>query len=261
VANSALALVRDDAALRVRKERIHTTMLIELLALLVFLAMAFAFVMKEEGDRLNPWKAKYDQAIAERDAALRQVRELRREVRTLKLKTEQLEAFVRQLLAAHEGPLAANDRLAPISRAQYERLMAQNANSDALLEQLQRENAELRARIAAKGGGASLPACLVTPGYLLHVDMLGDGRFVVRPAWSSDAAAKVAEVPGVAALVGGPMSREAFLSRTQAVSRWGRAQAVPCVFRVTARSAYDHDIELYKRQLSTVEQHFYVARR
>ena len=251
-----------DAAVRVRKERIHTTMLIELLALLVFMSMAFAFVMKEEGDRVNPWKEKHDKVAAELRQAERRIVELRREVLTLSAKTRQMEAYIRRLLAAHEGPLPSNDRLAPISREQYEDLMGKAGNDDAMLQELQRGNADLRAQLsAAKGGGTDLPKCLVTPGYLLSIELLAGGDYRVSPDWAAGAEDVVRQVPGAMELAaGGSFGRDRFLALAGQVAGWGKAQPVPCGFRVRVRENHG-DLGLYKRQLRTVEQYFYVARR
>lgn len=243
-----------DASIRARKDRIHTTMLIELLALLIFLAFAFAFAMKEEGDKLNPWKQKYDRVIVQLAEATKTIREQQHQLRVLEAKVVTLEASIRRLVAAHDGPLAANDRLIPLTRGEYEKLL----NDRALLAALQAENVGLRARL--NKGGTDRPNCLVTPGFLIGVELLANGNLRVRPTWTPEARTRVAEVPGALALgEGGSMSSQQFAARASQIDQWARRQTVPCGFR--ARVSESHgNLGLYKRQVRTVEQYFYVRR-
>lgn len=243
-----------DAAVRARKDRIHNTMLIELLALMIFLAFAFAFAMKEEGDRVNPWKQKYDAIALQLDRAKRTIADQRSEIRVLTAKVASLEASVRRLVAAHDGPLAANDKLIPLPQVEYDKLL----NDRALLNGLQAENAGLRAKL--NGGGTDRPNCLVTPSFLISVELLSDGSLRVRPAWSSEARARVSEVTGAIALgEGGRMTTQQFAQLGSQVDGWARAQAPACGFR--ARVSESHgNLTLYKRQVRAVEQYFYVRR-
>lgn len=243
-----------DATIRARKDRIHNTMLIELLALMIFLAFAFAFAMKEEGDRLDPWKQKYDQIAGELAQAKATIAKQLHQIRVLTAKVSSLEASIRRLAAAHDGPLAANDRLVPLPRDEYDKLL----NDRALLEALQSENAGLRARL--NNGGTDRPNCLVTPGFLINIELLANGGLRVRPAWTSEARARVTEVTGAVALgEGGTMSAQEFSSKASQVDRWARSQSQPCGFR--ARVSESHgNLTLYKRQVRTVEQYFYVRR-
>jgi hypothetical protein len=229
-------------------------MLIELLALLIFLAFAFAFAMKEEGDRLNPWKQKYDQIVVDLAAANATIKEQRHELRVLQAKVASLEASIRRLAAAHDGPLAANDKLIPLPKVEYDRLL----NDRALLAALQAENARLRARL--NHGGTDRPNCLVTPGFLISVELLADGALRVSPTWTAEARGNVAEVTGALALgEGGRMSSQQFAARASQVDQWARSQVPACGFR--ARVSESHgNLTLYKRQVRTVEQYFYVRR-
>lgn len=243
-----------DASVRARKERIHTTMLVELLALLIFLAFAFAFAMKEEGDRLNPWKQKYDKIVIELAEAKATIADQRHELRALSAKISSLEASIRRLAAAHDGPLAANDKLIPLPKAEYDKLL----NDRALLVALQTENTSLRSRLS--NGGTDRPNCLVTPGFLISVELLADGAMRVRPAWTPQARTSVAEVTGALALgEGGRMTSQQFAARAAQVDQWARSRTPSCGFR--ARVSESHgNLTLYKRQVRTVEQYFYVRR-
>jgi len=68
-------------------------------------------------------------------------------------------------------------------------------------------------------------------------------------------------VTGLAALTsGGSMSSTRFGILAGQVRAWGLSRDVPCAFRVIVRRRHG-DAALYDRQLRTVEQRFYVARR
>ena len=243
-----------DAAVRMRKERVHSAMLIELLALLIFVAFAFAFVLKEEGDKINPWKEKYDRVEMELKTAKKEIADLEKRNRTLARQVASLEASVRRLIASHDGPLAANDKVVPLDRSEFDRL----ANDAALAQTLQAENANLRVRL--NGGGTDRPNCLVTPGFLISVELLSDGNFRVRPAWSQNAGAAVAAVDGATQLGGsGVISPAQFSALSSRVDGWARQQSPACGFR--ARVSESHgNLTLYKRQVRTVERYFYTRR-
>nr|QQZ48904.1 hypothetical protein JKL49_16595 [Phenylobacterium glaciei] len=83
-------------------------MLVEVLALLVFMAMAFAFVMREEGDRTNPWKEKADKLEQQVQALERVNRTLTTQIAALKRQISQLEDSIRLLVAEHDGTLPPN---------------------------------------------------------------------------------------------------------------------------------------------------------
>ena len=132
------------------------------------------------------------------------------------------------------------------------------ARALSLLAALQAENARLRARL--NHGGTYRPNCLVTPGFLISVELLADGALRVSPAWTAEARGNVAEVTGALALgEGGRMSSQQFSARASQVDQWARSQVPACGFR--ARVSESHgNLTLYKRQVRTVEQYFYVRR-
>jgi hypothetical protein len=251
----------EDALSRVRKERVHTTMLIEVLALLVFLSMAFAFVLKEEGDRLDPWKEKADRLEHQLAAQQRENASLRRQITSLQLEIDTLEASIRRLVAEHTGTLPPTGYVT-LSTGEVSKWVGRHSNDQAMLEELRRENAALRAQLqAAHGkGGTDLPNCPVTAGFLLSIDVYGDGTFAAHPAWNSGAADIARRVPGVPSLSSGrQMDRSEFASLAGQVAHWGRGQPIPCGFR-TKVTEHHGDLALYKRQVALVEQYFYVRR-
>ena len=257
-------LVRDAQLdnLRVRKERVHSTMLIELLALLIFLSMAFAFVQKEEGDRANPWMERFRRAQAELREARSQIDAMRLQLRQLEARVRIVEEANRLLRASIQGPLAANDTRVLIGRDQLAGITGSNENLRALLDQLQRENAALRARLTATGrGGTDLPRCLVSPGFLFRVRVSGGDAYTVTSAWPQSAAGAVAGVSGAASLgAGRTMSRSEFEQLAGQVHGWGTRQSPPCGFTVVVSAAHEN-LRLYQRQQQVIGRYFYAAYR
>ncbi|MCE3288751.1 MAG: hypothetical protein K0R83_763 [Caulobacter sp.] len=248
-----------DAAARTRKDRIHGAMLIEVLVLLVFLAMTFAFLGKP---RVDPKDKQIADLKLEVSRLKRQVSELSVWALELEKANQSLAAELRRYKADPNSIPSASDRFATLEKLELRKLVADRANKSAIIDEQQKTIASQNARLRAAGkGGADLPPCSVTPGYLISVDLLAGGRFKARAAWTSDAAGAVSAVPGVQALVdAGPMSRDAFLERARPIYDWGRAQSVPCGFRAEVRETHG-DLTLYKSQVSTVERFFYVRRR
>lgn len=247
----------------VRKERIHTTMLIEVLSLLVFMSMAFAFVMKEEGDRTNPWKEVADRYERQIKSLKVENKFLEARLFSLQRQIEALEASIKRLVAAHQGPLAANDKVVVIPKAVFEGMSDKQGNSDQMVAELQREVASLRRRLqTVRGkGGVDLPNCPVTAGFLANVDLYGDGAFRVQPTWNKGAVDAAVKVPGLIALTSGKLlNRSQFQMYAGEVAQWGKKQAVPCGFRVRVLE-HHVDLNLYKRQVGLVEQSFYVRRK
>lgn len=241
-----------DALVRVRKERVHTTMLIELLALLVFLAMGFAFLSREERDvsRLALRNEKLKAELGARDA---RIAALERERRQLRTQIALLSESLRRFQTEHTGTLRANDSVV-LERRQFEQFTAAMSNQAAILRESQTENARLRQQLGR--GGNDLPSCPVTPGYLVAIDLVADG-YLVRPSWQPDAAFAASRVSGIGALASSRrLSRGEFQRLAGQVRDWGRTQQPPCAFRATVRRQH-RNFELYDQQRRLVAQYFY----
>lgn len=241
-----------DALVRVRKERVHTTMLIELLALLVFLAMGFAFLSREERDvsRLTLLNEQLRVDLAE---SVARIGALEREKRQLRIQVALLEESLRRFQSEHGGTLVANDSVV-LSRRHFEEVSAGMSNNAAMLSESQMENALLRQQLGR--GGSDLPRCPVTPGYFVAIDLMDDG-FLVRPAWSANASVAASRVTGASALASArPLSRAEFQRLAGQVRNWGRAQQPPCAFRATVRRQH-RNFELYDQQRRLAAQYFY----
>jgi hypothetical protein len=249
----------DDTPLRLRKERLHTTMLIELLALLVFMAMAFAFVSRET-EEANPMADRIDQLerlLRERDQRIRQ---LRIEVRNLREINEQLGESLRRLLNDPRTPLRANSRLVMLPEARFNEMIADLANQNEIIRARQEENSSLRSRLTASGrGGAGLPNCPVASGFLVSITVTGDDGFVVAPLWAATARPAVARIPGAIELTsGGRLNRTTFRRLADQLRRWGVAQNPACSFRARIRASHGN-LALFQQQHRVAAQYFYMA--
>jgi hypothetical protein len=253
---TAVEMKGADAVIRVRRERVHTTMLVEVLALLVFLAMGFAFVSRDEM-ALNPMIQRLEEMERRLQEQAKSLQEAVQRARELQLQNEQLQEALRRFAGQRNGTLPANDQLV-IPRQQFAELTADLANKNAIIETVQQSNAQLRERLTGRGG-SDLPNCPVTPGFLLTISLNGNGSFSVSPAWNSDAATAVARVDGAAALgSSSSLSSAQFRGLAERVKSWGRAQNPPCAFRVRVRTQH-RSLELFQRQHRLVAQYFYTA--
>ena len=238
--------------LRLRKERVHSTMLVEVLALLIFMAFMFAFVLRDEASSTNIWKVKHDRVVAELQVARRENAQLNRQVR-------ELERANRQLLRDITGTIPANDTLV-ITEAQWQELINKLANAEAVVEKQQRDNAVMQERLNGRGG-SDLPNCTVSPTtFIVRIDLSQSG-YRVTPKWPASAASSVAEVPGLTALASGrTLSNSEFRRLAGQVKAWGRAQPVPCNFRAEVHPQHNA-MSLYRAQQNAVGDTFYASYR
>lgn len=248
-----------EAVLRVRKERLHSTMLVEILALLIFLAMGFALISRDElavqpmVDKI----ARLEREIRDRD---QQIRELKVRVRGLEIANEQLAVSLRRFAGQHRGTVRANDRIVVLPQDQFTSITTDLANKTALLEGKQQENATLRDRLRATGkGGTDLPNCNVTTGMVLSVDLQAGGSFAAHPLWGPSASEAVRKVPGLVELASGrSMSRAEFQRLAAQVQSWGKEQVTPCGFRARVKPRHGN-LNQYLEQHRVVARYFYTA--
>lgn len=241
-----------------QNEQVVTFTLVELLTSLVFIAMILALVLRSEALKdLDPSRENMLRLRTQLEAAQRDLRLVKRENSVLKDELEAQRSLVRRLMAESGQPLPPNE-VVVIPAAKYQ----ENRNSGEVAKEQQVQINGLLKEIAALKGGASVtrPFCTTNSGYLLNVRLNGDGTLTATPNWPSIASAAVSKIDGIQAFRSGrPMTRSAFNAAAGRVNRWAQRQVVPCAFRV--RVGYSHgSIPLYVKQLSWVEQHFYVAR-
>lgn len=238
-------------------EQVVTFSLVELLTSLVFIAMILALVLRSEALKdLDPTREnmlRLRQQLEQTEAKLRTA-----EAANLVLR-EDLEAqrsLVRRLMAETDKPLRPNDII--VDAGEYDK----GRNAKAVSAEQQAEIQRLYKEIAALKGGGSVtrPYCTTNAGYLLTVQLNGDGTFSPVRNWPAIADNEVQKVDGIRYLAGGTrLTRAQFIGAANRVDSWAKRQPIPCAFRV--RVTRNHgDLSLYLRQLSAVEQSFYVAR-
>jgi hypothetical protein len=234
-----------------------TFTLVELLTALTFIAMLLALVLKTEAlAHLDPAREHVRQLEDELTETKDELRDARVEIATLNAELEEQQSLVRRLMANSGKPLPPDD-VVVVPRAAYDK----TRNSTAVAEEQQEEIQGLQKEIAALKGGATLvrPACTTNSGFLLNIQLNGDGSFTPRPNWAAMANSSVSQVDGIGALTAGTLSPGAFSVAAHRVDHWARAQRIACAFRVKVSSTHGN-LPLYLKQLSTVEQYFYVSR-
>lgn len=201
--------------LRLRKERVHSTMLVEVLALLIFMAMTFAFVLRDDALRTNPWKQKHDQVAAELKLVKAENGQLRRQ-------NNELARINRQLLRGISGTIPANAMA--ISAEDWAELLRKLEAAEAAAD-------HWRGQVEGRGG-VDLPNCTgFGTNFIVRIDLVGGG-YQVTPKWPTSAGAAAAKVNGLTALASGrTLSTGEFRRLANQVKAWGRSQPQECNFR------------------------------
>lgn len=241
-----------------QNEQVVTFTLVELLTSLVFIAMILALVLRTEALKdLDPTRENMLRMRNQLEKTQRELAEAKREIATLTVELEAQRSLVRRLMAESGKPLPPND-VVVVPRADYDKTRNAVAVSREQLEQIER----LLKQIAALKGGGSVnrPWCTTNSGYLLIVQLNGDGTLTPIRNWDAVANGEVAKIDGIQALAGGGrMSRSEFNAAARRIDGWGRSQQVPCAFRVRVTRSHGN-LPLYLQQLATVEQYLYVSR-
>jgi len=239
-------------------EQVVTFTLVELLTSLVFIAMLLALVLRSEAlENLDPARENMLRLRQQLEKAQHDFQAAQLEIATLKDELEEQRSLVRRLMAESGKPLPPDD-VVVIPTDEYNRIR----NAGAVSIEQQKQIRDLLKQIAAlKGGGAvTRPFCTTNTGYLLNVQLNGDGSITPIPSWPAVSNGEVAKIDGIGALSsGGRMSAAAFNAAAVRVDGWARSQEVPCAFRVRVTRTHGN-LSLYLRQLAVTEQHFYVTR-
>ncbi|MEP9360388.1 hypothetical protein [Sphingomonas sp. KR3-1] len=250
-----------EAMLRIRRERVHTTMLIELFVLLVFLAIAFAFFQKDpRHTAVDQLRSQIDKLESQLKDAKADISRLRGEREAFKRKYEEVAEANRRLINQVTGTAVANDRIM-LTRTQYDQVM-ERLNALALqLDASQAQSKFLQAKLDAdpNSHGKDLPPCEVNAKFLLTIDMLGNGNFRVHPAWAPSEAAGLAAVPGLTDLTGSSALTPAkFRSYAGQIKQWGMNQRpIPCGFRAKWERLHANP-DLSDKQRNLISQYFYI---
>lgn len=252
-----MSLTRSEE-LQKQGEQVVTFTLVELLTSLVFIAMLLALVLRSEAlENLDPARENMLRLRQQLEKTQQDLRAAQREIATLHGELEAQRSLVRRLMAQAGKPLPPDDVMV-IPIEEYDRIR----NAGAVSTEQQSQIQDLLKQIAALKGGGSVtrPYCTTNAGYLLTVQLNGDGTITPVRSWAAVSNGEVAKVDGIAALSGsGRMSPSAFNAAASRVDAWARSRQVPCAFRVRVSSTHGN-LSLYLRQLAVVEQHFYVTR-
>jgi hypothetical protein len=241
-----------------QNETVVTFTLVELLTSLVFIAMILALVLRTEALKdLDPSRENMLRLRQQLERAQNELKQSKLEIVLLKEELEAQRSLVRRLMAESGAPLPPNE-VVVVPTDEYNRIR----NARQVIRQQQEQIQQLLKQIATLKGGGSVtrPFCTTNRGYLLTVQLNGDGTITPMRNWSDVANSEVSGIAGIGALAGGGrMSRGSFSAAASRVDGWARSQEIPCAFRVRVTSSHGN-LPLYLQQLATVEQHFYVAR-
>lgn len=227
--------------LKLRKERVHSTMLVEVLALLIFMAFMFAFVLRDEASNTNVWKRKHDLVAAELRLVKRENARLTREVRELK-------TVNRQLLNEISGTIPANDKLV-ITTSQWQELIDRLGAAEGRVVVLEEQ---LGGR-----GGVDLPPCPgIQSNFVVKIHLV-QGGYRVTPNWPASAEPAASRVAGLLDLANGRTRSASEFRRVAAqVRSWGERQTPKCGFRAEVITS-NGVISVTQKQ--TVDSAFYTA--
>jgi cell division protein FtsB len=283
---------------RVRRQQVVNLSITELMILLVFMAITYSFLAREEDRKEVPlvqqeWdelkaanerlRADVDKLKQERDVALARVAGLEQQLRQLfpdasppvpNPRGDEFVAIPKSILTELQAQAAnfkemqaratkAEEKVQELNMAIVE--LQNRLNGAKVIEQqnqvLSASNAELQRRI--NGGKApGLPLCTVVSGFLLVITANTDGTFTGASAWDKSPVSKVTELPNIQSLSSDqPLSETEFKKAASELSKWGTAQDQPCRFRARVkREPTMTSFDQWDKQLALVEQFFYVKR-
>lgn len=218
----------------VRRSQIVSLSLTELMLLLVFMAITFSFLAKEEGQKEIP-RIQHDLRIAEARVRVleREKAQLKADLHAERLRTADLERFIRSL--GYDPRIVPNSGTVP------------SANRAA-------------ADHHTGGNAPGLPRCHNTTGFLFTFAFQADGRIRGMPAWDGTATSTIGNLPGIATIASGKsLSLGEFRSAASKLVSWLDTQNEPCRYSVKVFHETTN-ISVYESQLSAVEKFFYVKR-
>lgn len=224
------------SASRVRRAQVVSLSLTELMLLLVFMAIAFSFLAKEESQREVPkLQARLDAALRETDRLEREKAELTQKLADAVQDDERLRQFLERVQIDSETLRPRGDSITIDSSHVY----------------------TLATTVARAPGH---PQCSLTGRYLVRLQLLSGGQIRGTRLWDRKDASLVANLPGLAALSSGQsLSLADFGAAAKAVHE-ASLKSNNCVFAVeTIRRTKDAD--LFDAELRAVERYFNVARR
>jgi hypothetical protein len=230
----------------------------EVMILMVFVAMAFSFLARDEGLKdVTSLEAQTEALTAEVDRLNEQLVESSARIRALEQELAAKDRMLARLLNKDQSQLP-NTVIVP--KPDWDKLQAALAGAQKQLTEQQQDLGALLKKLADQGKGTGYPRCLVTAGFLLDVVVQPEGSMIVMPAWEPNAEDAARRLPGVPELVNAQgVSVEEFRRYARTLRKWGEDQSVPCRFHVRAEFR-TQSVEVLVSRLKAVEESFYVKR-
>jgi len=226
-----------------RRERgsdIVNLTLTEVMILMVFAALIFSFLARDEGE------GERTRLAAEVEAVSSRLRAVSSEKEHLQTRLDGFAARIAQL----ETALADRDRQIKDLNETIERIRGAAPGSKPLSVRDSKTS----------GRGSGLPRCSLTAAYLLDVTLLDSGGFAVQPAWDQTTEHEAAKLPGMAPLLAtSHLSMEDFRRQAREIYSWSSSQEEPCRFYVRARTR-TMQLAVYQKQMKILESYFYILK-
>lgn len=269
---------------RIRRQQVLNLSITELMILLVFMAVTFSFLAKEEGLKDVPLAQKQIEELKDLNQSLRdQMAVLQQEHDRARADVEILKRQLRQLFS--DAPPAPNPQIGDfiaVRKSELDDLNKGKSDLDGLkngiadlkeindnlksdldkqrtaTQGLRSQIAELRKLLGGKAPG--LPRCLVAGGFLSIVTLKSDGTMTVVSGSGDQPNPETAAIPGVTSLLSNqPLSASEFRKHASEINKWADAQEQPCRFSARVRHE-TMSVDQYDKNLKVVEQFFYVRR-
>jgi len=217
-----------------RRAQIVSLSLTEIMLLLVFMAVTFSFLAKEESEKKGPdLKNALTNALSERNTLRHDVAALEDRLATAAPEVERLTRFLNQS-AIDPATLKPKGSTIVI-------------------------NGQTFVRTNMEGKAPGHPICALGSTYLLNVSLLSAGQVLVTKNWSDADAGRVAKLPGLDALVSNTsLTLKAFTIAAASLKDYS-LKINACVFAVKVKRV-TNDAGAFDDELRAVEEYFDVVR-
>jgi hypothetical protein len=217
-----------------RRAQIVSLSLTEIMLLLVFMAVTFSFLARDESEKQGPdARVALTNALSERDTLRRDVADLEDKLATAAPEVERLTSFLKQS-AIDPATLKPHGSTIVI-------------------------NGQTFVRTNMEGKAPGHPVCALDSTYLLNVSLLSGGQIQGRKNWTDADARRVAGLPGLDVLSSNaPLALKAFAAAAGTIRDYG-LKTNDCVYAVKVKRA-TNDAGAFDDELRAVEQYFDVVR-
>lgn len=247
---------------RHRRQEIANLTLTELLISMVFILLLTTYYARESGlQQVSQLEAMLEQARRERDQL---ALELKSAHAALVKAQEEVRRLDRALRDANEtiarlAPRADTVRPDPaVLMGERDKAIRERDALRLLVDQQQKDIAQLQRKLAQEGRGVGKPKCTVTPGPIVKVILEDGGTFRVSQAWEAGTEEAVSSVPGLVefASKATSMSVSEFREFSDRIYRWGDQQSIACRFVVDVVVS-TRDLATYRNLMKVVDAYYY----